>query len=56
MSEPFFEDPSLYDDLLARFGTANDLSVWKQIATALINKGLALGGLDRSANENRGVR
>jgi tetratricopeptide (TPR) repeat protein len=37
----------LYDELLARFGTATEVELREQIAKALVNKGIVLGELGR---------
>jgi tetratricopeptide (TPR) repeat protein len=42
------EEISVYDDVLARFGSATELPLREQVAIALVNKGIALGALDRS--------
>jgi tetratricopeptide (TPR) repeat protein len=42
---------AVYDDLLARFGTATELPLREQVANALYNKGVTLGALGRSAEE-----
>ena len=39
---------AVYDDLLARFGTATELPLREQVAKALVNKGVTLGALGRS--------
>ena len=39
---------AVYDDLLARFGTATELPLREQVARALVNKGVTLGALGRS--------
>jgi hypothetical protein len=43
------DEIAIYDDLLARFGTATELPLREQVARALFNKGVRLGTLDRSA-------
>ena len=45
------EEVAVYDDLLARFGTATELPLREAVAEALVNKGITLGALDRSAEE-----
>jgi len=45
------EEIAVYDDLLARFGTATELPLREAVANALFNKGVTLGALDRSAEE-----
>jgi tetratricopeptide (TPR) repeat protein len=40
---------AVYDDLLARFGTATELPLREQVAHALRNKGVRLSALNRSA-------
>jgi tetratricopeptide (TPR) repeat protein len=42
------DEIAVYDDLLARFGTATELPLRERVANTLINKGLTLGGLGRS--------
>src|ERR1700730_7623997 len=42
---------AVYDDLLARFGTAIELPLRKRVAKALFNKAITLGTLDRSEEE-----
>ena len=39
---------AVYDDLLARFGTATELPLREQVAKALVDKGVTLGTLGRS--------
>jgi len=42
---------AVYEDLLARFGTATEPALREQVAGALRNKGIALGALGRSEEE-----
>ncbi|MBQ4673969.1 tetratricopeptide repeat protein [Aeromonas dhakensis] len=42
------QEIEMYDALIERFGTNDVVEVQKQMATALLNKGIALGQLDRS--------
>ena len=42
---------AVYDDLLARFGSATELPLREQVASALLNKGVQLGALGRSEDE-----
>ena len=44
------EEIAVYDDLLARFGTATELPLRERVAEALFNKGVTLGALGRSAD------
>jgi len=39
---------AVYDDLIARFGTATEPALRERVAMALFNKGVRLGALDRS--------
>ena len=38
---------AVHDDVIARFGDATEPVLRKSVAMALVNKGAALGGLDR---------
>ncbi|MFB3897561.1 MAG: tetratricopeptide repeat protein, partial [bacterium] len=42
------EEIKVYDDLVARFGQAQELAIQEQVAKALFNKGITLGNLKRS--------
>ena len=42
------DEIAVYDELVARFGTADDLPLREQVAKALFNKGARLGALGRS--------
>jgi hypothetical protein len=45
------QEVAVYDDLLARFATATELTLREQVAKALINEGITLGALGRSEEE-----
>ena len=45
------EELAVYDDLLARFGSATELPLREQVARGLFNKGFRLGALGRSEDQ-----
>jgi tetratricopeptide (TPR) repeat protein len=45
------EEIAIYNDMVARFGTASELALREQVARALVYKGITLGQLDRSQEE-----
>ncbi len=42
---------AIYDDVVARFGTPTEVNLREQVAKALVNKGVALGALNRIEEE-----
>jgi hypothetical protein len=49
--ERYRDSLGVYDELVGRFGEASEPELREQVARALVNKGVALGQLERAAEE-----